>query len=57
MGGGRRRSQLASLRTSELILDGALGSVEGCSHLGNRAPAERKRDVLLVELAHEHVRR
>ena len=27
-----------------------------CSHLGDRAPAERKRDVLL-ELAHEHVRR
>jgi hypothetical protein len=27
-----------------------------CSHLGNRAPAKRKRDVL-VELAHERVRR
>ncbi len=27
-----------------------------CSHLGNRAPAKRERDVLL-ELAHEHVRR
>ena len=39
-----------------LILGGALGSVEGCTHLTDRAPAKRKRDVLL-ELAHEHVRR
>ena len=38
------------------ILDGALGGVKGCSHLGDRAPTERKRDVLL-ELAHESVRR
>jgi hypothetical protein len=38
------------------ILDGALGGVKGCSHLGDRAPAERKRDVLL-ELAQKNVRR
>jgi hypothetical protein len=44
------RSQSASLRGG-LKLDGALGGVKGCSHLGDRAPAERKRDVLL-ELAH-----
>ena len=36
------------------ILDGALGGVKGCSHLGDRTQEERKRDVLL-ELAHEHV--
>jgi hypothetical protein len=39
-----------------LILGGALGGVKGCSHLGDRAPAERKRDVLL-ELAQKNVRR
>ena len=40
-----------------LILNGALGGVKGmCSHLGDRAPAERKRDVLL-ELAQKNVRR
>ena len=38
-----------------LILNGALGGVKGCSHLGDRAPAERKRDVL-VELAQKNVR-
>ena len=46
----------ARLVRGELILDGVLGSVKGCSHSGNRAPAKRTRDVL-VELAHEHVRR
>ena len=46
----------ARLVEGGLILDGALGGVKGCSHLGDRAPAERKRDVLL-ELAHENVRR
>jgi hypothetical protein len=49
----------ARLVEGGLILDGALGgrSRQGmCSHLGDRAPAERKRDVLL-ELAHENVRR
>ena len=38
------------------ILDGALGGVKGCSHMGYHALAERTRDVL-VELAHENVRR
>ncbi len=40
----------------ELILGSALGGLEGCRNLGDRAPAKRKRDVFL-ELAHEHVRR
>ena len=39
----------ARLVEGELILDGALGSVEGCSHLGDRDPAKRKRDVLLAK--------
>ncbi len=58
---GRRKKEAAqpacsSVEDKELILDGALGGVKGCSHLGDRTPAERKRDVLL-ELAHENVRR
>ncbi len=58
-GRGGFRAIPARLVEGELILDGALGSVEGCSHLGDRAPAKRKRDVLLeqMSLAHEHVRR
>jgi hypothetical protein len=49
MEGGRGGGCLAipaRLVEGELILDGELGSVKGCSHLGNRAPAKRKRDVL-----------
>jgi hypothetical protein len=52
---GRRGDRLAipaRLVEGELVLGGALGGVEGCSHLGDRAPAKRERDVLL-ELAHE----
>jgi hypothetical protein len=50
---GRRGDCLAipaRLVEGELVLGGALGGVEGCSHLGDRAPAKRERDVLL-ELA------
>ena len=45
------------MRTS-LIPDGALGSVKGCGHLGNRAPAKRKRKsfFILLKIAKEHVR-
>ena len=39
-----------------LELGGALGGVKACGYLGDRAPAERKRDVLL-ELAHEGISR
>ncbi len=53
-----KRSQPASLRADSYSTARWAGvAVKGmCSHLGDRAPAERKRDVLL-KLAHENVRR
>ncbi len=46
----------SSVEGKGLRLDGAVGGRSRQGHLSGRAPAERKRDVLL-ELAHENVRR
>ena len=55
-GGGCLAFPARLVRGELILLDGALGSVKGSRHSANRAPAKRTRDVL-VELAHEHVRR